>query len=77
MSASPATVDAMTDPAASCSAGLEARPSRPTAYVLDIVIPVFDEKRDLEGSVRRLHRFLAAEVPYAARITLADNGQHR
>ena len=73
MSASPATVDAMTDLASSCSAGVQTRPSRPTAYVLDIVIPVFNEERDLAGSVRRLHRFLSAEVPYAARITVADN----
>ena len=42
-------------------------------YVLDIVIPVFNEERDLPGSVRRLHHFLATEVPYAARITVADN----
>nr|WP_051574357.1 bifunctional glycosyltransferase family 2/GtrA family protein [Mycobacterium sp. URHB0044] len=42
-------------------------------YVLDIVIPVFDEERDLPGSVRRLHHFLATEVPYPARITVADN----
>jgi putative flippase GtrA len=42
-------------------------------YVLDIVIPVFDEERDLPGCVRRLHRFLTDEIPYAARITIADN----
>jgi putative flippase GtrA len=42
-------------------------------YVLDIVIPVYNEERDLPGSVRRLHEFLAAEVPYPARITVADN----
>lgn len=42
-------------------------------YVLDIVIPVFNEERDLAGSVRRLHRFLATEVPYPTRITVADN----
>jgi putative flippase GtrA len=34
---------------------------------------VFDEERDLPGSVRRLHHFLATEVPYPARITVADN----
>jgi putative flippase GtrA len=42
-------------------------------YVLDVVIPVFNEERDLAGSVRRLHHFLATEVPYPARITVADN----
>ncbi|MET0450552.1 MAG: bifunctional glycosyltransferase family 2/GtrA family protein [Mycobacterium sp.] len=43
------------------------------SYVLDIVIPVFDEERDLPGCVRRLHRFLSTEVPYPTRITVADN----
>src|SRR6478752_4928486 len=42
-------------------------------YVLDIVIPVYNEERDLPGSVRRLHEFLVEEVPYPARITVADN----
>jgi len=42
-------------------------------YVLDVVIPVFNEERALEPSVRRLHHFLATEVPYRARITVADN----
>src|SRR3954451_2829772 len=42
-------------------------------YVLDVVIPVYNEERDLPGSVRRLHRYLLAEVPYACRITVADN----
>ncbi|MEU0494976.1 bifunctional glycosyltransferase family 2/GtrA family protein [Mycobacterium sp. NPDC006124] len=38
-----------------------------------MVIPVFNEERELANSIRRLHRFLAAEVPYATRITVADN----
>jgi len=59
-SSSPARVNAC--------AGVVAR-----EYVLDIVIPVYNEERDLPGSVRRLHEFLAAEVPYPARITVADN----
>jgi putative flippase GtrA len=44
------------------------------ACVLDIVIPVYNEERDLEGCLRRLHHYLASEVPYTARITVADNG---
>ena len=44
------------------------------ACVLDIVIPVYNEERDLEGCLRRLHHYLATEVPYTARITVADNG---
>jgi len=42
-------------------------------YVLDIVIPVYNEEHDLPGSVRRLHHFLATEVPYPSRIIVADN----
>jgi hypothetical protein len=41
--------------------------------VLDMVIPVHNEERDLPGSVRRLHSYLATEVPYASQITVADN----
>jgi putative flippase GtrA len=47
----------------------------PTAhYVLDIVIPVYNEETDVAGAVRRLHRFLVDEVPYQSRILVADNG---
>ncbi|MFD0340220.1 glycosyltransferase [Streptomyces sp. NPDC127117] len=41
--------------------------------VLDVVIPVFDEERDLEPSVRRLHAHLCETFPYPFRITIADN----
>ena len=61
----------MTDLAVPRTAEVSARPVRPC--VLDIVIPVYNEERDLAGSVRRLHSFLAAEVPYPSRITIADN----
>jgi putative flippase GtrA len=53
---------------------VESDPVVTKCYVLDIVIPVFNEEGDLSGSVRRLHHFLATEVPYPARITVADNG---
>ncbi len=42
-------------------------------HVLDIVVPVYNEERDLPGCIRRLHRYLTTEVPYSARITVADN----
>lgn len=61
----------MTDLAATRTAEVAARPAR--SCVLDIVIPVYNEERDLPGSVRRLHRYLATEVPYPTRITVADN----
>jgi putative flippase GtrA len=70
----------MTDLAGTSPAELAARPATSVGkraaardYVLDIVIPVFNEEHDLPGNVRRLHRFLVAEVPYPARITVADN----
>jgi glycosyltransferase involved in cell wall biosynthesis len=40
---------------------------------VDIVIPVYNEEHDLEASVRTLDAYLTANVPYAARITIADN----
>ena len=41
--------------------------------VLDVVIPVYNEEKDIEGSVRRLHAHLSATFPYPFRITVADN----
>lgn len=40
---------------------------------VEITIPVFNEERGLEASVRRLHGFLAASFPYPHRIVVADN----
>ncbi|GLY00720.1 bifunctional glycosyltransferase family 2/GtrA family protein [Actinoplanes sp. NBRC 101535] len=51
----------------------DAYPSRVTAPVLDVVIPVYNEETDLEPCVRRLHGYLAANFPYRFRITIADN----
>ncbi len=45
---------------------------RPPATV-EIVVPVYNEEGDLAASVRRLEAYLAAEVPYACLITIADN----
>jgi putative flippase GtrA len=42
-------------------------------YVLDVVIPVYNEEADLPQCVHRLHAFLANEVPYRSRITIAEN----
>src|SRR5437016_5660709 len=41
--------------------------------VLDVVIPVYNEERDLERCVRRLHTYLSRNFPYPFRITIADN----
>ena len=56
---------------------LRAYQRQPTAGTrpptLDVVIPVYNEERDLAASVRRLHAFLEQAVPYSFRITVADN----
>ncbi|MEW1602151.1 dolichyl-phosphate beta-glucosyltransferase [Streptomyces sp. NPDC093808] len=41
--------------------------------VLEVVVPVHNEERDLEPCVRRLHAHLAETFPYPFRITVADN----
>ena len=46
----------------------------PHGAAVEIVIPVRDEERDLGPSVRRLHAYLRDRFPFAARITIADNG---
>lgn len=45
----------------------------PAGPVLDVVVPVFDEERDLDPCVRRLHAHLSTSFPYPFRITVADN----
>ncbi|MFZ4152473.1 glycosyltransferase [Streptomyces pseudogriseolus] len=56
---------------------LPAREHLPAAWagtpVLDVVVPVFNEEKDLQPCVRRLHEHLTRTFPYAFRITIADN----
>src|SRR3954471_19337344 len=40
---------------------------------VEIVVPVCNEERTLEPSVRRLHEFLASEFPLSWQIVIADN----
>ncbi len=51
------------------------RPAGPTrtAPSVEIVVPVFNEEAALERSIRRLHRYLRAELPFSWRIVIADN----
>ena len=63
----------MTDLVGPGTPGVAPRPRTARKCVLDIVIPVHNEERDLPGCVRRLHRYLDTYVPYPARITVADN----
>ncbi len=44
------------------------------APAVDVVVPVRDEERVLEQSVRRLHAYLTSSFPFSFRITIADNG---
>jgi glycosyltransferase involved in cell wall biosynthesis len=46
---------------------------RDTAPVLDIAIPVYNEERVLERSIRALHAHVHAVIPFATRITIVDN----
>ena len=43
------------------------------APAIDIVVPVFNEERDLEPSVRRLRAYLDTRFPLPTRLTIADN----
>ena len=52
------------------TAGPGARPGTP---VVDVVVPVHDEERDLEPCLRRLHAYLSEQLPYPFRITVAEN----
>jgi glycosyltransferase involved in cell wall biosynthesis len=45
----------------------------PSAPALDIVVPVYNEQAALERSIRRLHGFLQANMPFSWRIVIADN----
>jgi putative flippase GtrA len=41
---------------------------------VEIVVPVFNEERDLARSIRRLHAFLTSSFPFSTRVSIADNG---
>lgn len=41
--------------------------------VVDVVVPVYNEERDLGPSIRKLHAFLRASFPFSSVITIADN----
>lgn len=52
--------------------------SHPTAAPLaapqvEIVVPVYNEERDLARSVVRLHAYLTENLPFTFRVTIADN----
>ena len=41
--------------------------------LLDIAVPVYNEERDIEPCLRRLHSYLSTRFPFTFRITVADN----
>ena len=41
--------------------------------VVDVVVPVYNEERDLGPSIRKLHAFLRTQFPFSSVITIADN----
>jgi len=47
--------------------------ARVVAPVVDVAIPVYNEERALEPSVRRLHAYLTEHLPFTWRITIVDN----
>ena len=63
------TTSADASPAAARALAPEGSPSP----VLDVVIPVHNEEKDIATCVHRLHAYLRDTVPYPFRITVADN----
>jgi putative flippase GtrA len=49
-------------------------PAGNRAPAVEIVIPVRDEERDLDRSIRRLLDHLRTGFPFTVRVTIADNG---
>ena len=49
------------------------RPGLPKTASVEIVVPVYNEERDLVSSVRRLDTALADAFPWTYTITIADN----
>jgi putative flippase GtrA len=44
-----------------------------TPPAVEIVVPVYNEERDLGACIRRLHDYLTASFPFTFRLTIADN----
>lgn len=47
--------------------------ARSSAPVVEIVVPIYNEEKVLERSIRRLNAYLTASFPYPFLITIADN----
>jgi glycosyltransferase involved in cell wall biosynthesis len=49
------------------------RPALAAPVAVEVVVPVYNEQAALAGSIRRLHDFLSAELPFTWQITIANN----
>jgi glycosyltransferase involved in cell wall biosynthesis len=58
---------------AGCTLGLMNDNRSERSSVLDIAIPVYNEERILDHSVRTLHAYARNHLPFATRITIVDN----
>jgi glycosyltransferase involved in cell wall biosynthesis len=68
------TAAATRDPLpATSSADLTPVPRPVDRADVEVVIPVYNERTAVEGSVRMLHGFLSATFPFSWQITIADN----
>jgi cellulose synthase/poly-beta-1,6-N-acetylglucosamine synthase-like glycosyltransferase len=45
----------------------------PRGYLVEVTVPVYNEEKVLAESVRRLHAYLTASLPFRFVITIADN----
>jgi putative flippase GtrA len=52
---------------------LHRRAAVPSMVTVDIVVPVYNEARELDGRVRTLRGYLDARFPFAAKVTIVDN----
>jgi len=61
------SIDPIVDPA------LDPR-SRPESPVVEVVVPVYNEERQVAESVKRLRDFLDRSFPFSSVVTVVDNG---
>jgi glycosyltransferase involved in cell wall biosynthesis len=66
----PHTVSSTVTPTGEAAGG---EPAAAAGPLIEIVVPVYNEQAALERSIRRLHAFLEASMPFAWRILIADN----
>ncbi len=64
----------MTSPQHLPMPGASPPPAAQPAPQVEIIVPVRNEERDLGPGVRRLASYLDSSFPFAARVTIADNG---